>query len=144
MTFPILGDLFASTPTSNKAYVKGAAGQYCATAVFNFFITLAIISTCLIFFLITNMGELEMLSLRWNCKLQPMEPWQFNCNFKVSFALKKNLLDHPSGTGTDRGSMLAWEPISAPALLGLLDGGSSGWRGGDPAHTVTSACRDRD
>jgi hypothetical protein len=62
MTFPILGDLFASTTTSNKAYVKGAAGQYCATAVFNFYYSCNHLHL-LDFFLITNMSELKILSL---------------------------------------------------------------------------------
>jgi hypothetical protein len=49
---------------NHKAFIKGGAGWHCATAVFNPFITLAIIFTCLIFFpLITNMGELKILSL---------------------------------------------------------------------------------
>lgn len=56
-------------------------------------------------------------------------------NFKDSFALKRNLLDHPCGAATDRGSTLFWElqlgilPLGTATPPGLQDRGSSGWGG---------------
>lgn len=55
-------------------------------------------------------------------------------NFKDSFALKRNPLDHPCAAATDRGSMLFWEPQLGTLLLrtltplGLQDRRSSWWR----------------
>lgn len=55
-------------------------------------------------------------------------------NFKDSFALKRNPLDHPCAAATDRGSLLFWEPqlgtllLRTPTQLGLQDRGSSWWK----------------
>lgn len=62
-------------------------------------------------------------------------------NFKVSFALKRNLLDHPSDQSLIEGTRYPGNPTQplhywASVMEGLWDGGASGMEGRWPSSLV--------